>query len=179
MGPGAGWGSISNQAPSQRDGTWLVGRCHLIGDLRGSGHYPQSPEQGEWMSLLQTFPITIGLRVIKGSSVHWILIFSRLRRLTIVKHCWVRLMQPSLVLSWFLPTWDVAVHRHPRSPTSDGATRPAFVPPPPRLASWHSFLRARTIAVRTAVSRCPVRRLPTCIASSPPTIVVTSGLRPC
>ena len=39
-------------------GAWLVGCCHLIGDLRGSGHYPQSPEQGEWMSLLQTFPIT-------------------------------------------------------------------------------------------------------------------------
>ena len=41
-----------------RDGAWLVGCCHLFGDLRGSGHYPQSPEQGEWMSLLQTLPIT-------------------------------------------------------------------------------------------------------------------------
>ena len=41
-----------------RDGTRLVGCCHLIGDLQGSGDYPQSPEQGEWMSLLQTFPIT-------------------------------------------------------------------------------------------------------------------------
>jgi hypothetical protein len=40
------------------DGAWLVGCCHLIGDLRGSGHFPQSPEQGEWMSLLQTFSIT-------------------------------------------------------------------------------------------------------------------------
>jgi hypothetical protein len=58
MGPGARWGSISNQALSQRDGAWLVGRCHLISDLRGSGLSPQSPEQGEWMSLLQTFPIT-------------------------------------------------------------------------------------------------------------------------
>jgi len=46
MGPGARWGSISNQAPSQRDGAWLVGRCHLISDLQGSGDYPQSPEQG-------------------------------------------------------------------------------------------------------------------------------------
>jgi hypothetical protein len=55
MGPGARWGSISNQAPSQRDEAWLVGRCHLISDLQGSGDYPQSPEQGEWMSLLQTF----------------------------------------------------------------------------------------------------------------------------
>jgi hypothetical protein len=58
MGPGARWGSISNPAPSQRDGAGLVGRCHLISDLQGSGDYPQSPEQGEWMSLLQTFPIT-------------------------------------------------------------------------------------------------------------------------
>ena len=58
MGPGARWGSISNQAPSQRDGAWLVGRCHLISDLQGSDDYPQSPEQGEWMSLLQTLPIT-------------------------------------------------------------------------------------------------------------------------
>ena len=41
-----------------RDEAWLVGCCHLIGDLQGSGHSPQSPEQGEWMSLLQTFPIT-------------------------------------------------------------------------------------------------------------------------
>jgi hypothetical protein len=41
-----------------RDGAWLVGCCHLIGDLQGSGDFPQSPEQGEWMSLLQTFPIT-------------------------------------------------------------------------------------------------------------------------
>ena len=40
------------------DRAGLVGCCHLIGDLRGSGDYPQSPEQGEWMSLLQTFPIT-------------------------------------------------------------------------------------------------------------------------
>jgi hypothetical protein len=58
MGPGARWGSISNSAPSQRDGAGLVGCCHLISDLQGSGDYPQSPEQGEWMSLLQTFPIT-------------------------------------------------------------------------------------------------------------------------
>ena len=65
MGPGARWGSISNPAPSQRDGTGLVGRCHLISDLQGSGDYPQSPEQGEWMSLLQPLPITTGLRVIK------------------------------------------------------------------------------------------------------------------
>ena len=41
-----------------RDRAWLVGCCHLFGDLDGSGHYPQSPEQGEWMSLRQTFPIT-------------------------------------------------------------------------------------------------------------------------
>ncbi len=41
-----------------RDGAWLVGCCHLIGDLDGSGDSPQSPEQGEWISLLQTFPIT-------------------------------------------------------------------------------------------------------------------------
>jgi hypothetical protein len=41
-----------------RDGAWLVGCCHLFSDLQGSGHYPQSPEHGEWMSLLQTFPIT-------------------------------------------------------------------------------------------------------------------------
>ena len=33
-----------------RDEAWLVGCCHLIGDLQGSGHFPQSPEQGEWMS---------------------------------------------------------------------------------------------------------------------------------
>ena len=41
-----------------RDEAWLVGCCHLIGDLQGYGHFPQSPEQGKWMSLLQTFPIT-------------------------------------------------------------------------------------------------------------------------
>ena len=41
-----------------RDRAWLVGCCHLIGDLQGSGHNSQSPEQGKWMSLLQTFPIT-------------------------------------------------------------------------------------------------------------------------
>jgi hypothetical protein len=35
-----------------------LGCCHLISDLRGSGHYPQALEQGEWMSLLQTSPIT-------------------------------------------------------------------------------------------------------------------------
>ena len=61
---GATWGPVHVGVRSQtrphhnRDEAWLVGRCHLIGDLRGSGHYPQSPEQGEWMSLLQTFPIT-------------------------------------------------------------------------------------------------------------------------
>jgi hypothetical protein len=54
--------------PITSDGAWLVGRCHLISDLQGSGDYPQSPEQGEWMSLLQTLPITTGLRVLKVSS---------------------------------------------------------------------------------------------------------------
>src|SRR5258708_29126890 len=39
-------------------GAWRFGCCHLFSDLQGSGHYPQSPEQGEGMSLLQTFPIT-------------------------------------------------------------------------------------------------------------------------
>src|SRR4029077_11134448 len=116
---GASWGPVHVGVRSQtrphhnRDGAWLVGCCHLISDLQGSGDSPQSPEQGEWMSLLQTFRSRIGLRVIKGSSVHWIPVFSRLRRLTIVEHCWVRLMQP-LVPSWFLPQCDVAVHRHPR-----------------------------------------------------------------
>jgi len=61
---GAPWGPVHVGVRSQtrshhnRDGAWLVGCCHLIGDLRGSGLSPQSPEQGEWMSLLQTFPIT-------------------------------------------------------------------------------------------------------------------------
>ena len=61
---GATWGPVHVGVRSQtrphhnRDGAWLVGCCHLFGDLQGSGHYPQSPEQGEWMSLLQTFPIT-------------------------------------------------------------------------------------------------------------------------
>ena len=56
MGPGARWGSISNQAHHNVTGL-ASGRCHLISDLQGSGDYPQSPEQGEWMSLLQTLPI--------------------------------------------------------------------------------------------------------------------------
>src|SRR5437868_3207829 len=43
---------------TQRDGAWVVGCCHLIGDLDGSGDSPQSPEQGEWISLLQPCPIT-------------------------------------------------------------------------------------------------------------------------
>ena len=178
MGPGARWGSISNQAPSQRDGAWLVGRCHLISDLQGSGDYPQSPEQGEWMSLLQTFPIT------NRPPRHQRIFCSldscpfAIASLTFMEHCWIRLMQPLLVLSWFRPPCDVAVHRHPRSPTGDAARRPAFVPPPPRLASSHSFLRVHTIATRTAVSRCPVRRRPTCIANSPPATVVTFDLRP-
>ncbi len=61
---GATWGPVHVGVRSQtrprhnRDEAWLVGCCHLIGDLQGSGDYPQSPEQGEWMSLLQTFPIT-------------------------------------------------------------------------------------------------------------------------
>jgi hypothetical protein len=69
MGPGARWGSISNQAHHNVTGLagW-VGRCHLISDLQGSGDYPQSPEPGEWMSLLQTLSITTGLRVLKISS---------------------------------------------------------------------------------------------------------------
>ncbi len=120
-----------------RDGAWRFGCCHLFSDLQGSGDYPQSPEQGEWMSLLQTFPITNRPprhQRIFCSLDSCLFVFSRLRRLTIVEHCWVRLMQPWLVLSWFLPRCDVAVHRHPRSPTGDAARPPAFVPPPPRLA---------------------------------------------
>src|SRR5258705_9945490 len=69
-----------------RDGAWLVGCCHLIGDLRGSGHFPQSPEQGEWMSWLQTFPITN--RLPRAQSIFCSLgsVFQRLCRLTIVTH---------------------------------------------------------------------------------------------
>src|SRR5258708_28294601 len=61
---GAPWGPVHVGVRAQtwprhnRDGTRLVGCCHLIGDLDGSGHSPQSPEQGEWMSLLQTLSIT-------------------------------------------------------------------------------------------------------------------------
>src|SRR2546421_12500745 len=88
---------------------------------------------------------------------------------------WVRLCSRCLCCLGFCP--DVTVHSHPQSPTGDAPTRPAFVPPLPRLASSHSFLRVHTSAVRTAVSRCPVRRLPTCIANSPPATVVTSDLR--
>src|ERR1700693_71783 len=125
------------------------------------------------MSLLQTFPITN--RLPRDQSMFCSLgsVFSRLPQFTFMDHAWVRLMPPPLVLSWFLPPCDGAVHRHPRSPTGDAATRPACVPPPPRLASSHSFLLVHTIAARTAVSRYPVRRLPTCIANSPPAIVVT------
>src|ERR1700692_2687426 len=116
------------------------------------------------MSLLQTFPITN--RLPRDQSMFCSLgsVFSRLPQFTFMDHAWVRLMQPLLVLSWFLPPCD-------------GATPPAFGPPPPRLASSHSFLRVHTSAARTAVSRCPVRRLPTYIANSPPATVVTSDLR--
>src|SRR6266700_1385560 len=61
---GASWGPVQVGVRSQtrphhnRDGAWRFGCCHLFSDLQGSGDYPQSPEQGEWMSLLQTFPIT-------------------------------------------------------------------------------------------------------------------------
>src|ERR1700739_3192727 len=90
-----------------RDGTWLVGCCHLIGDLPGSGHYPQSPEQGEWMSLLQTFPITN--RPPRHQRIFCSLGFClfAIASLTFMEHCWIRLMQPLLVLSWFRPPCDV------------------------------------------------------------------------
>ena len=178
MGLGARWGSISQTRPHHhRDGAWLVGCCHLIGDLQGSGHYPQSPEQGEWMSLLQTFPIT-----------NWPPRYQRI--FGSLGFCLFAITSVNFYGTWLGPAYaavawavlvsapcDGAVHKHPQSPTGDAATRPAFVPPPPRLASLHSFLRVHTIAIRTAVSRCPVRRLPTCIANSPPATVVTSDLR--
>src|SRR5258708_12759930 len=43
---------------TKSDKAWRFGCCHLIGDLQGSGDFPQSPEQGEWISFLQTVPIT-------------------------------------------------------------------------------------------------------------------------
>src|SRR5437588_7144627 len=159
---------------TKSDGAWVVGCCHLIGDLDGSGDSPQSPEQGEWIALLQTCPITIGFRVIKLFFCSLGSVFQRLHHLTSMEYCWARLMQPPFVLS----QPGGAVHRRPPSPTGDGAKRPAFGPPPPPRASWHSFLRARTIAVRTALSPCPVRRLPTCIANSLPATVVTFDLLP-
>ena len=85
---GATWGPVHVGVRSQtwprhhRDGTRLVGCCYLIGDLVGSGHYPQSPEQGEWMSLLQTFPITN--RLPRDQRIFCSLgsVFSRLPQLT-------------------------------------------------------------------------------------------------
>src|SRR4029077_766516 len=138
--------------------------------LRGSGHYPQSPEQGEWMSFLQTFPITN--RLPRHQSIFCVV-------LTLGNMVEPGFMPLLLVLSWFLPPCDVAAHRGPPSPTGDGASRPAFVLPPPPLASWHSFPRVHTIAARIVVSCCPVGRLPACIATSPPATVVRSGLLPC
>ena len=69
-------------------------------------------------------------------------------------------MLPPLLLSCFLPPCGVAVHRHPRSPTGDGARPPAFWPPPPSLASSHSSLHAHTIATRTAVRLCNPPKAP-------------------
>jgi hypothetical protein len=51
-------GVRSQTRPHHNRDAWRFGCCHLFSDLQGSGVYPQSPEQGEWMSLLQTFPIT-------------------------------------------------------------------------------------------------------------------------
>jgi hypothetical protein len=86
MGPGARWVRSQTWPRHNRDGTRLVGCCHLIGDLRGSGHFPQSPEQGEWMSLLQTFPITN--RLPRDQSIFCSLgsVFSRLPQLTFMDH---------------------------------------------------------------------------------------------
>jgi len=114
MGPGARWGSISNQGPvTIVTGPWLVGCCHLFDDLQGSGDFPQSPEQGEWMSLLQNFPITN--RLPRDQNIFCSLgsVFQRLC-LTFMENCRVRLMPPLLVLFWFLAPCDGADHRHPR-----------------------------------------------------------------
>ena len=127
---GATWGPVHVGVRSQTwprhnlDGAWLFGCCHLFSDLQGSGDYPQSPEQGEWMSLLQTFPIAN--RPPRHQRIFGSLGFS-LFAIAPVEHGGVRLMQPLLGLSWFLPPGDVVVHRHPRSPTGDAARRPAFV----------------------------------------------------
>jgi hypothetical protein len=177
MGPGARWGSISTLAPSQP-------RRDQAGWVLPSGWrspriwpFPAVTRTRRVDVVRQTFPITNRLSRDQSRFCSLGSVFSRLPQLTFMDHGWVRLMPPP-VLSWFLPPSDGVVHRHPRSPTDDAARRPAFVPPPPRLASSHSFLRVHTIAAHTAVSRCPVRRLPTCIANSPPATVVTSGLLP-
>ena len=77
-----------------RDGAWLVGCCHLFSDLQGSGHYPQSPEQGEWMSLLQTFPIMN--RPPRHQSIFYVV-------LTLWNIVEPGFMLPPLVRSRFLP----------------------------------------------------------------------------
>ena len=179
MGPGARWGSISNQALSQRDGPGWLGAAICLAISRDLALARSHPNKASGCHCCKPFRSRIGFRLIKVFFRSLGSVFHRLCHLTFMERCWVRLMPPLLLLSCFLPPRGVAVRRHPQSPTGDGATRPAFVPPPPRLASSHSFLRARTIAVRTAVSRCPARRLPTCIANSLPATVVTSGLRPC
>ena len=85
------------------DGARLVGCCHLIGDLQGSGHYPQSPEHGEWMSLLQIFPITNRPPRHQRIFFHWVSVFSQLRRLSFMEHGWVRLCSRCLCCPGFCP----------------------------------------------------------------------------
>ena len=58
-----------------RDGTWLVGCCHLIGDLEDLAITRSHPNKASGCRCCKPFRERIGLRVITGSSVHWVAVF--------------------------------------------------------------------------------------------------------
>src|SRR5258706_16092522 len=68
----------------------------------------------------------------------------------------------------------VTAHIPRHSPTDGAVIPPAFAPPPPRLASWHSSRLARTAVARSGVSLCPARMDPGCSVRSPPAPDATS-----
>src|SRR5260370_31346229 len=50
LGPVHAGGRSQTSPHHNRDGAWLAGYGHLIGDLQGSGEFPHAPDHVAWMS---------------------------------------------------------------------------------------------------------------------------------
>jgi hypothetical protein len=91
----------------------------------------------------------------------------------------IRILILRLTLLRSVQAGYVAAHRPHHSPTVDEAEWTTFAPPPPRLVSWHSCLRAPPASDPSVADCCRLQRGPESGARFAPSSFVSRDLLSC